>query len=117
MQKSAEAATASMFPWERRQMDGSRKPLTTFEKAYWAVFAGALVYLVVTNVRRYYWPKKEPQVVAGALYTHVSVVPGHCALLRALWASCLPCCLAGALQAVGAGSVVADITHVSALQV
>jgi hypothetical protein len=58
MRQAAQSATASMFPWERKQMEGGNKPMSTFDKAYWAVFAGAIGFLVVLNGRRYLWPEK-----------------------------------------------------------
>ncbi|KAK9859826.1 hypothetical protein WJX84_006638 [Apatococcus fuscideae] len=36
-----------MFPWEKRQMDGSKQPLRTWEKVYWGVFVtGFSVFLL-----------------------------------------------------------------------
>lgn len=60
MRQAAKSATASMFPWERKQMDGGK--LTSFDKVYWVVFAGAIGFLVVVNARRYFFPKKEVEV-------------------------------------------------------
>ena len=40
------AATAWMFPWERRQMGGEGTPLRTWERLYWGVFVMAIaIYL------------------------------------------------------------------------
>ena len=61
MRAAAASATASMFPWERRQMDGGGK-VNTFEKVYWAAFGCAIVYLVVVNGWRYYSKRQEPKV-------------------------------------------------------
>ena len=62
MRSAAESATASMFPWERQQMDGTKRPLTTFEKTYWGLFAAAISYLVGVNLYRYYFKKPPPKV-------------------------------------------------------
>jgi hypothetical protein len=60
MRQAAKSATASMFPWERKQMDGGK--LTRFDKFYWAAFAGAMGFLIIVNGQRYFFPKKEPKV-------------------------------------------------------
>ena len=62
MKKAAETATASMFPWERKQMDGSNKPLSRFDKFYWTAFGGAIVFLVGVNGRRWWLAKQKPEV-------------------------------------------------------
>lgn len=61
MKKAAESATASMFPWERKQMDGSGKPLSRFDKFYWAAFGGAILFLVGVNGRRWWLSKQQPK--------------------------------------------------------
>ena len=61
MRQAAKSATASMFPWERKQMDGSGK-LSNFDKVYWVAFAGAITFLIVVNAQRYLWPKQEKPV-------------------------------------------------------
>lgn len=45
-EEHAKLATAFMFPWEKRAMDGTTG-LTNTEKAYWIVFSGAMVYFGV----------------------------------------------------------------------
>jgi hypothetical protein len=62
MRRGAESATASMFPWERKQMDGSSKPMSRFDKVYWAAFAGAAIFLIVVNGKRYFMAKEPPKV-------------------------------------------------------
>ena len=41
---AAKFATAFMFPWEKRALDGSSTGLSNIEKGYWVVFAGAMLY-------------------------------------------------------------------------
>ena len=43
------AATAWMFPWERRQMEG-RGPLRTWEKVYWGVFVTAMALFLFSRL-------------------------------------------------------------------
>ena len=40
-----------MFPWEKRQMDGERVPLHTWEKVYWWIFVGGLTFLLFSWIR------------------------------------------------------------------
>lgn len=62
----APAATAWMFPWERRQMAGGKK-LTTWEKIYWGAFAGGMSLLAFNHLRPK--TKKEVEVrTAGRLW-------------------------------------------------
>ncbi|CAL8470149.1 g9691 [Coccomyxa elongata] len=58
--QSAQAASAWMFPWEKRQMDGAQQPLRTWEKLYWGVFVTALAGLLFS--RLYRSEKPEPKV-------------------------------------------------------
>lgn len=58
-EKAAQSITASMFPWERRQMDGGSTPLNRFERVYWIAFGGAVAFIVGSNVYRYFTSKKE----------------------------------------------------------
>lgn len=62
MKKAAESVSAGMFPWERRQMDGGGTPLSSFERAYWIAFAGAVVFLIGSNGYRYWHSKQEVKV-------------------------------------------------------
>lgn len=71
MRQAAKSATASMFPWERRQMDGGK--LTTFDRVYWIAFAGAIGFLIIVNGRRYFFPKKEVKVRKSNLHASGSV--------------------------------------------
>jgi hypothetical protein len=43
-------------------MDSSNKPMSRFDKMYWAAFAGAAVFLIVVNGRRYFTAKDPPTV-------------------------------------------------------
>eukprot|EP00892_Ulva_mutabilis_P010466 jgi/Ulvmu1/7792/UM004_0021.1 len=61
-EKAAQSVTASMFPWERRQMDGGSTPLNRFERVYWIAFGGAVIFIVGSNVYRYFTSKKEVKV-------------------------------------------------------
>lgn len=56
---AAQSVTASMFPWERRQMDGGGTPLNRFERVYWIAFGGAAAFIVGSNLYRYFTTKKE----------------------------------------------------------
>lgn len=67
-EKAAQTISASMFPWERRQMDGGSTPLNRFERVYWVAFGGAVVFIVGSNVYRYFTSKKEV-VVRPDLYS------------------------------------------------
>lgn len=55
------AASAWMFPWEKRQMDGTQQPLRTWEKLYWGVFVTALAGLLFS--RLFLSEKPEPKVI------------------------------------------------------
>ena len=51
-QAGAAAATAWMFPWERRQLDGAPGGLKPWEKAYWGLFVGGLAFLLASRLYR-----------------------------------------------------------------
>ena len=53
------AASAWMFPWEKRQMDGGNQPLRTWEKIYWGVFVTGFAVFLLTRVA--VWSKTEPE--------------------------------------------------------
>ena len=40
----AKMASAFMFPWEKRALDGGGGGLSNTEKGYWVVFGGAMLY-------------------------------------------------------------------------
>lgn len=48
----AAAASAWMFPWERRQLDGAPGGLRPWEKAYWGLFVGGLALLLASKLYR-----------------------------------------------------------------
>ncbi|KAK2076941.1 hypothetical protein QBZ16_005169 [Prototheca wickerhamii] len=52
--------TAWMFPWERRQMEGGK--LNTWEKLYWAAFAGGMCLLAYNHLPDLWRKKEEPKV-------------------------------------------------------
>lgn len=45
------AATAWMFPWERRQMGGEGTPLRTWERLYWGVFVMAIALYLFSRLQ------------------------------------------------------------------
>ena len=45
------AATAWMFPWERRQMGGEGTPLRTWERLYWGVFVMAIATYLFSRLQ------------------------------------------------------------------
>ena len=53
------AATSWMFPWERRQLEGTGE-LRTWEKLYWGVFVVAVSLFLFNRVRD--WNQEEPEV-------------------------------------------------------
>ncbi|KAK9834190.1 hypothetical protein WJX81_006967 [Elliptochloris bilobata] len=58
---SAEAVSAWMFPWERRQMEGGT-PLRTWEKAYWGLFVGGMAFLLYSRLFLAEQKKPDPKV-------------------------------------------------------
>ncbi|KAK9832442.1 hypothetical protein WJX74_010363 [Apatococcus lobatus] len=48
-----------MFPWEKRQMDGSKQPLRTWEKVYWGVFVTGFSVFLLSRVS--VWTSAEPE--------------------------------------------------------
>jgi len=48
-----------MFPWEKRQMDGSNQPLRTWEKVYWGVFVTGFSVFLLSRVS--VWTSAEPE--------------------------------------------------------
>jgi len=63
MQEAAKAISASMFPWERRQMDapGKAKGLNSWERFYWGAFATMLAFLGGVQVYKQF-EKPPPKV-------------------------------------------------------
>lgn len=64
MRAAAKAASAWMFPWERRQLDG-KGPLRWWEKLYWGVFVGGLAFLLISRMLRKQEPEEDPEVKAA----------------------------------------------------
>ena len=46
------AASAWMFPWEKRQMEGGSGPLRTWERVYWGVFVTGLTFFLLSRLNR-----------------------------------------------------------------
>ncbi|KAK9808753.1 hypothetical protein WJX72_003037 [[Myrmecia] bisecta] len=46
-----QGVTPFMFPWEKRQILDSGKPLRTWEKVYWGLFVGAITLLLFNRLR------------------------------------------------------------------
>ena len=44
------AASAWMFPWEKRQMEGGSGPLRTWERVYWGVFVTGLSFFLLSRL-------------------------------------------------------------------
>ncbi len=52
-----------MFPWERRQMEGSGQ-LRTWEKVYWGLFVGGMAVLLYTRLLMPEAKKPDPKARA-----------------------------------------------------
>ena len=58
------AASAWMFPWEKRQMDGSG-PLRTWERIYWGGFVTALSLFLFSRLNNKSSNAADPEVPLG----------------------------------------------------
>jgi len=66
---AANPLAGMMFPWERAVLSGDRtaEPMSDTQKLYWAVFAFAVVVLVVNRVRAYLANRKTKDELAEEL--------------------------------------------------
>ena len=66
---AANPLAGMMFPWERAVLSGDRtaEPMSDTQKLYWAVFAFAVVVLVVNRVRMYLANRKTKDELAEEL--------------------------------------------------
>jgi len=66
---AANPLAGMMFPWERAVLSGDRtaEPMSDTQKLYWAVFAFAVVVLVVNRVRVYLANRKTKDELAEEL--------------------------------------------------